>query len=105
MCKFRILQTGIYNNYCFRSWDEAKDKFDLEDYLLVYESTTENKESDIEILEDLFFTFNMDHPSDYHGRSLSVSDVVALKRNNSWEYYYCNDVGWEYIERRTEDEN
>lgn len=104
MCKFKIFQTGVYNDYCFRSWNEAKEKFDMEDYLLIYESTTESKENNIQILEGLFFTFNMDHPSDYYGRSLSVSDVVALKRNDddNWEYYYCDNIGWVNINKERE---
>ena len=29
-------------------------------------------------LEDIFYVFNMEHPSGYKGRSLSVSDVVEV---------------------------
>ena len=29
-------------------------------------------------LEDIFYVFNMEHPSGYKGRSLSVSDVVEI---------------------------
>ena len=34
-----------------------------------------------EILEELFQMFNLSRPQDFEGHSLSVSDVIALKRN------------------------
>ena len=32
-------------------------------------------------LEDIYRTFNVDHPADFKGHSLSVSDVVVLHQN------------------------
>ena len=34
-----------------------------------------------EVLEELFQMFNLSRPQDFEGHSLSVSDVIALKRN------------------------
>ena len=34
-------------------------------------------------LEDIFYVFNMEHPSGYKGRSLSVSDVVTVSQSGS----------------------
>ena len=35
-------------------------------------------EVSVQTLEDIFYVFNMEHPSGYKGRSLSVSDVVEI---------------------------
>ena len=32
-------------------------------------------------LEDIYRTFNVEHPADFKGHSLSVSDVVVLHQN------------------------
>ena len=47
-----------------------------------------------EILENLFYIFNCKHPDDYAGRSLSVSDLVALEATGT---YFCDSYGWQKI--------
>jgi hypothetical protein len=42
-------------------------------------------------LDELFRKFNIDHPKDFKGRSLSVSDVVSFDGTHA---FYCNPVGW-----------
>lgn len=45
-------------------------------------------------LEDIFYVFNMEHPSGYKGRSLSVSDVVEIfLASGGSEFYYCGQSG------------
>ncbi|MDD3228623.1 MAG: YodL domain-containing protein [Oscillospiraceae bacterium] len=41
-------------------------------------------------LEDLFNRFNNDRPADFHGHSLSVSDIVALKQSGQVSYHYVD---------------
>ncbi len=48
--------------------------------------------SEADILETVFYTFNMNHPADYHDRSFSVGDVVTLDSNRS---YICAPLGWQ----------
>lgn len=48
-------------------------------------------------LDELFRKFNVDHPADYTGRSLSVSDVVVLLKKGKKEAYYCDNVGWKEV--------
>ena len=50
-------------------------------------------------LEDLYNTFNMSHPKDYHARSLSVSDVVQIEGASDIQdgFYFCNSVGFKSI--------
>ena len=49
------------------------------------------------ILEELFRIFNIDHPADFKGHSLSVSDIVILDINDKTSSWYCDDTGWTEI--------
>ena len=83
--------------YAFRDWECAKNHgFKLSDYNLVYASEIELDGDDIKVLEELFAIFNVNHPVDFRGHSLSMSDVVGIKRpyEKEWHLYYCDDIGW-----------
>ena len=49
-------------------------------------------------LESIYTKFNMDHPSDFKGHSLSISDVVELYDDNSSEFHYVDQFGFKEIE-------
>ena len=94
--KFKIYQLRDMRetDYGFMGWDFAKDHgFKISDYDEVYAG--ERKPSGI--LENLFEEFNINRPDDFKGHSLSVSDVVAVKDDGKWYYYYCDSFGWEDI--------
>jgi len=96
--KYKIYQITNYNddcNYKFEWWDWAKDKFNLKkDYSVVYEGDVIPETDPISTLEKLFEIFNINHPADFRGHSLSVSDVVELDGVK----YYCDAQGWVEIE-------
>ena len=46
------------------------------------------------IMEDLYAKFNLYRPDDFHGHSLSVSDVVVLKLNGQSQAYYTDSYGF-----------
>lgn len=48
-------------------------------------------------LENLFTQFNTDLPQDFKGRSMSVSDVVVMKRNGEEKAYYCDSMGFKEV--------
>lgn len=50
-----------------------------------------------EILDDLYMRFNLDHPEDFKGHSLSVSDVVVLKQNGQVNSYYTDSFGFKEL--------
>ena len=93
--KIKQLKEG-HDDYAFEWWDWAKDKFNLSDYEVVYEGTIEDEgmKPDTYYLEMLFTKFNIAHPEDFRGHSLSVSDVVELDGVN----YYCDSQGWVKVE-------
>lgn len=72
----------------------AIETIDLDLYSIVYEGEVENgPDKGIEamaVLELLFREFNINHPTDYCGRSMSVSDLVELGDR----FYYCDSCGF-----------
>ena len=70
------------------------------DYQFVYGD--ELQEGDT--LETLYTKFNMDHPADYTGHSLSVSDVVILKKDGELTAHYVDSFGYqelpEFVQQR-----
>ena len=96
--EFKIYQliNSRETDYGFMGWNIAKKHgFKISDYQEVYSGEREKKG----ILDNLFKEFNLYHPADFRGHSLSVSDVVALKEpeNDYWYWSYCDSWGWEEI--------
>ena len=50
-----------------------------------------------EVLEELFQVFNLSRPQDFEGHSLSVSDVIALKRNGEVSVHYVDSIGFKEL--------
>lgn len=49
------------------------------------------------VLEELYKTFNIDHPEDYAARSLSVSDLIVLHDGEAAHCYYCDSIGFKKV--------
>ena len=45
----------------------------------------------------IYQKFNCARPTDYHGHSLSVSDVIALKRNGEVSVHYVDSIGFKEL--------
>lgn len=50
-------------------------------------------------LEDVYRIFNIDHPDNYAGRSLSVSDVVEVVESDTVQpgFYFCDSIGFKEV--------
>ena len=70
-----------------------------ENYELVY--TGEMKEG--MSLDDIFTKFNIDHPADFTGHSLSVSDVVVLHQDGENTSHYVDSLGYREIPEFTKE--
>ncbi len=70
-----------------------------ENYTLVY--TEELKEG--MSLEDIYTQFNINHPADFTGHSLSVSDVVVLHQDGENTSHYVDSVGYREIPEFTKE--
>ena len=64
-----------------------------ENYDLLYTAPLEEGTS----LEDIYTRFNIDHPKDFKGHSLSVSDVVVLHQNGQDTAHYVDSFGYKEV--------
>ena len=48
-------------------------------------------------LEDIYTRFNIDHPKDFTGHSLSVSDVIVLHQNGQDTAHYVDSFGYQQV--------
>ena len=89
--KYKIVQLiDIHTPYAFMNYEYAKNHgFSFSDYKVVYEGEIEG-DNESKILEELFVKFNINHPTDFKGHSLSVSDIVEL----DGLAHYCDSIGW-----------
>ena len=65
-----------------------------DNYDLVYTGRLYPSENPLDTLERLYHMFNTDHPEDFRGHSLSVSDIVALKEQGVVSYHYVDSIGY-----------
>lgn len=98
----RIYQINMerdLNRVAFSSYDQLEkyqdsSEIDSKIYDKVYEGAVEASG-----LEDVYRVFNLEHPSGYHGRSLSVSDIVEVIDGDSEEpgFHYCDSFGFQKV--------
>lgn len=71
-----------------------------EDYELIYSDRLGMEDT----LNSLYEKFNINHPQDFTGHSLSVSDVVVMRKNGESKAYYVDSFGFtelpEFIHER-----
>lgn len=100
-------QQDSFSIYQIKSGDETRDyrfepfdrlqatgrSVDRANYDLVYTASLDSKTT----LEDIYRTFNIDHPADFKGHSLSVSDVVVLHQGGKDTAHYCDSFGFQQV--------
>ena len=64
-----------------------------ENYELVYTAPLMEKDD----LESIYTRFNIDHPADFKGHSLSVSDIVVLHQDGKDTAHYCDRFGFSQV--------
>lgn len=77
----------------FESYDrlkESRQTLNPDHYVKVYEAELTKGLS----LEDIYTRFNIDHPKDFYGHSLSVSDVVVLHKDGKDSAHYVDRFGY-----------
>ena len=100
-------ETDTFSIYQLRDGDETRDlrfepydrlqaaghTIDRANYELVYTAPLTAGTS----LEDIFTRFNIDHPQDFQGHSLSVSDIVVLHQNGKNTAHYVDSIGYKEV--------
>ena len=77
----------------------TKDNFDAikpENYELIYvgELSELQEQTQGETLEAIYEKFNIDHPEDYRGHSMAVSDIVVLHQNGKNSAHFVDSFGF-----------
>ena len=65
------------------------NEVERDNYNLVYEAALKPGTS----LEDLYYEFNMQHPKNFRGHSMSVSDIVVLHKGDEDKAFYVDTFG------------
>ena len=95
-CRIWQLRADISPECKFIGYEELKENFgepDKSNYELVYEGEIETND-----LESIYTKFNLNHPREFIGHSLSMSDVVELYDDNGSEFYYVDRFGFKEID-------
>ena len=68
-----------------------------ENYAAFYAGTLSHRGDTQDRLNELYETFNIRHPEDFRGHSLSVSDIVALKQDGVVSCHYVDSWGFKEL--------
>ena len=104
---YEVPEQDSFSIYQIKSGDETRDyRFEPYDrlqamgrsvnranYDLVYTAPLDGPTT----LEDIYRTFNIEHPADFKGHSLSVSDVVVLHQGGKDTAHYCDSFGFQQV--------
>ena len=82
----------------FERFDDLKEPPDPVYYECTYALKADSNIPRERLLEQQYMTFNIQRPEDFTGQSLSVSDIVALKRNGLISYHYCDWAGYKELD-------
>ena len=102
MTEFSIYQINTdrdNNRVCFLGLDSIERfQHSKEVDPALYDRTYDGK-LDCSSLETIYEKFNVDHPADYKGRSLSVSDVVEIRESDTLNpgFYFVDSIGFKSI--------
>ena len=98
-----LSQLPVSDDRCFRDYESIVTIFgsvDLSGYMYADAGIVE-ADTPQEALEKLFEVYNMNWPSDYEGRSMSVSDIVKLSSDESpfcRDLWFCDSIGFKKLE-------
>ena len=102
MTEFSIYQINTDrddNRICFLGLDTLERfQHSKEVDPVLYDRVYDGK-LDCNSLETIYEKFNIDHPADYKGRSLSVSDVVEIRESDTLNpgFYFVDSIGFKLI--------
>ena len=65
-----------------------------DNYDLVYTAPLAPGDLKGSVLDNLEYRFNNEHPADYRHPSMSVSDIVAIKKDGKVSCHYCDSFGF-----------
>lgn len=107
---YAILQLAYSGDIRFRfsSYDflrRSGKKPEMQEYDVVYAGVLPEFIDMNWMLEKLYEQFNLEHPKDFRGHSLSVSDVVLMKVNGAVSSHYVDSIGFKELRDFFQPEN
>lgn len=90
----RIDETVYARFESYSSLQRQGKEPDADHYEVVYTAPLAPFRDRETMLEELYMKFNLDHPADFTGHSLSVSDIVALKVDGVVSCHYVDSIGF-----------
>lgn len=95
---YQLKQSDDLHGIRFKPFDYLQKKgipCNIHNYELVYSGHMRPNET----LENLFYKFNMEHPDDFKGHSLSMSDVIVVKERGKSTAFYVDSFGFKQLDR------
>ena len=90
---YQLKEDAALHGLRFEAYQQAKNSIDRKNYRPVYTGALPHGTLPQQ-LNELFQRFNRDYPQDFHGRSLSVSDVIAVRQNGVLSAHYVDSIGF-----------
>ena len=78
---------------------------DIDHYEVVYVAPLLPYKDLNTMLEQTYKKFNIDHPADFRGHSLSVSDIIAIRQNGIVSCHYVDSIGFQTLQEFLKPEN
>ncbi len=94
---FRPRDTAEGNKIRFLSYKRIKDESKKhlgENYEAIYIAPLPSNGNDAKSLDKIYEKFNIHHPHDFVGYSMSVSDVIAIKTKQNITYNFVDFIGF-----------
>ena len=105
---YQIRRGGELDAYRFMNYDYLQSKGVTPErggYDAIYTGGLADYGDNKTNLDMIYQRFNVDHPADFKGHSLSVSDVVALKQNGVVSCHYVDPIGFRELPNFLKPEN
>lgn len=90
---YQLKRDEDMRDYSFASMDELNRRgltVNPDNYEKVYEAPKTAEDT----LDSIYYRFNMEHPADFRGHSLSVSDVIVFHENGVDTAHYVDSYGF-----------
>ena len=105
---YQIRRGGELDAYRFMNYDYLQSKGVTPErggYDAIYTGGLADYGDNKTNLDMIYQRFNVDHPADFKGHSLSVSDIVALKQNGVVSCHYVDPIGFRELPNFLKPEN
>lgn len=105
---YQIRRGGELDAYRFMNYDYLQSKGVMPErggYDAIYTGGFMDYGNARTNLDMIYQRFNVDHPADFKGHSLSVSDIVALKQNGVVSCHYVDSIGFRELPNFLKPEN